>query len=98
MEIRNAVHPEHAALFDTEELREHFLIQNLFNPDQFKLIYSYFDRLIVGSVCPVNPVAIDIDEKIIGAPHLLARRELGLRELKSWYFQVPIKIIRQSII
>ena len=78
MEIRNAVHPEHAAMFDTEELREHFLIQDLFNPDRFKLIYSYFDRLIVGGVCPVNPVTIDIDEKIIGAPHLLARRELGL--------------------
>ena len=78
MEIRNAVHPEHAALFDTEKLREHFLIQNLFKPDQFKLIYSYFDRLIVGGVCPVNPVTIDIDEKIIGAPHLLSRRELGL--------------------
>ena len=78
MEIRNAVHPEQAELFDTEELREHFLIQDLFNPDQFKLIYSYFDRLIVGGVCPVNPVRIDIDEKIIGAPHLLSRRELGL--------------------
>jgi len=78
MEIRNAVHPEQAELFDTEELREHFLIQDLFNPDQFKLIYSYFDRLIVGGVCPVNPVRIDIDEKIIGAPHLLTRRELGL--------------------
>jgi len=78
MEIRNAVHPEQAELFDTEELREHFLIQNLFKPDQFKLIYSYFDRLIVGGVCPVNPVTIDIDEKIIGAPHLLTRRELGL--------------------
>jgi 4-deoxy-L-threo-5-hexosulose-uronate ketol-isomerase len=78
MEIRNAVHPEHAVLFDTEELREHFLIQDLFIPDQFKLIYSYFDRLIVGGVCPVNPVSIDIDEKIIGAPHLLTRRELGL--------------------
>ena len=78
MEIRNAVHPEQAELFDTEELREHFLIQNLFKPDQFKLIYSYFDRLIVGGACPVKPVTIDIDEKIIGAPHLLSRRELGL--------------------
>ena len=78
MEIRNAVHPEHAVLFDTEELREQFLIQELFRPDRFKLIYSYFDRLIVGGVCPLNPVTIDIDEKIIGAPHLLSRRELGL--------------------
>jgi len=78
MEIRNAVHPEHAAFFDTEELREHFLVQELFNPDQFKLVYSYFDRLIVGGVCPVDPVTIDIDEKIIGSPYLLSRRELGL--------------------
>ena len=78
MEIRDAVHPEHAVLFDTEELREQFLIHELFKPDQFKLVYSYFDRLIVGGVCPIKPVTIDIDEKIIGAPFLLARRELGL--------------------
>ena len=78
MEIRDAVHPEHAALFDTEELREQFLIQDLFKPEKFKLVYSYFDRLIVGSVCPVSPLTIDIDEKIIGAPFLLARREMGL--------------------
>lgn len=78
MEIRNAVHPEHAALFDTDELREQFLIQELFKPDRFKLIYSYFDRLIVGGVCPLSPVTIDVDEKIIGAPYLLDRREMGL--------------------
>ncbi len=78
MEIRNAVHPEHAALFDTDELREQFLVQELFKPDRFKLIYSYFDRLIVGGVCPLSPVTIDVDEKIIGAPHLLDRREMGL--------------------
>ncbi len=78
MEIRNAVHPEHAALFDTDELREQFLVQELFKPDRFKLIYSYFDRLIVGGICPLSPVTIDVDEKIIGAPYLLDRREMGL--------------------
>ena len=30
METRNAVHPEHAVLFDTAEMREHFLIENLY--------------------------------------------------------------------
>jgi len=78
MEIRNAIHPEHAALFNTEELRENFLIPGLFKPDRIKLVYSYFDRLIVGGVCPLNPMTIDIDEKIIGAPYLLNRREMGL--------------------
>ncbi|MBW2410128.1 MAG: hypothetical protein JRF72_10050 [Deltaproteobacteria bacterium] len=58
MEIRNAIHPEHAASFDTGHIREHFLIQNLFNPDEIKLVYSCFDRLIVGGVCPLNPLRL----------------------------------------
>jgi 4-deoxy-L-threo-5-hexosulose-uronate ketol-isomerase len=78
MEIRNAVHPEHAVLFDTAELREQFLIQDLFKQDEAKLVYSYFDRLIVGGVCPANPLKLAVDEKIIGAPYLLERRELGV--------------------
>lgn len=78
MEIRNAVHPDHAVLFDTEELREQFLIQDLFKSDEAKLVYSYFDRLIVGGVCPVSPLKLAVDEKVIGAPFLLQRRELGI--------------------
>ena len=78
MEIRNAVHPEHAVTFNTDQMRAQFLILELFKPDQIKLIYSFFDRLIVGGVCPMGPLMIDIDEKIIGAPYLLNRRELGL--------------------
>jgi 4-deoxy-L-threo-5-hexosulose-uronate ketol-isomerase len=78
MEIRNAVHPEHAVLFDTAELREQFLIQNLFTPDEVKLVYSYFDRLIVGGICPVKPLTLEVDEKVIGTSHLLDRRELGV--------------------
>ena len=78
MEIRNAIHPEHAALFDTEHIRKQFLIQNLFKPDEIKLVYSYFDRLIVGGVCPLKPSLLEVDQEIIGAPYLLERRELGL--------------------
>lgn len=78
MEIRNAIHPEHAALFDTEHMRKQFLIQNLFQPDGIKLVYSHFDRFIVGGVCPLKPLQLEVDQKIIGAPYLLERRELGL--------------------
>ena len=78
MEIRNAIHPEHAERFDTQTLRRQFLIQQLFRAGQVKLVYSYFDRLIVGGICPQGPLQLDVDEKIIGAPFLLDRRELGL--------------------
>ena len=78
MEIRNAVHPDHAVMLDTEELREHFLIQDLFKPDEIKLVYSYFDRLIVGGVSPVSSLKLAVDEKVIGASSLLERREMGV--------------------
>jgi 4-deoxy-L-threo-5-hexosulose-uronate ketol-isomerase len=77
MDIRYAVHPEHAEAMDTETLRDHFLIENLFIPDQLNLVYSYNDRLIVGGACPQRPLPLKIDQKIIGSDFLLQRREMG---------------------
>ena len=78
MEVRHPIHPEHMIMFDTSELREHFLVPELFCPDEAKLVYCFYDRLIVGGVCPVKPVTLDIDPKVIGAKFLLERRELGI--------------------
>ena len=78
MEIRHAVHPDHAAGFGTEELRKHFLIEGLFVPGKPRLVYSHMDRLIVGGVLPVGPTTLDVDEAVIGAPTLLSRREMGI--------------------
>ncbi len=78
MDIRYAVHPEHAAVMDTADLRENFLIQDLFTVGQFSMVYSYNDRLIVGGVCPVEEMTLDIDPKIIGSEYLLDRREMGI--------------------
>ena len=78
MEIRHAIHPEHAKQFSTEELREHFLIQGLFEQDAVKLVYSYYDRLIVGGICPAGSLALTVDESVIGASYLLERREMGV--------------------
>lgn len=78
MEIRNAIHPEHAKQFSTEELREHFLIQGLFKLDAVKLVYSYYDRLIVGGICAAGSLTLTVDEKVIGSSYLLERREMGV--------------------
>ena len=77
MEVRHPVHPEHMMMFDTEELRQHFLVEQLFVPDQAKLVYCFYDRLIVGGICPVSPISLAVDPKVIGAEYLLERRELG---------------------
>lgn len=78
MEIRNAVHPEHGAAMGTDELREHFLVEDLFQQGQTRMVYSYYDRLIIAGVVPREPSTLAVDEKIIGASHLLERREMGI--------------------
>ena len=77
MEVRHAVHPDHAAAMDTDELREHFLIQSLFEAEP-TMVYSFYDRLIVAGVKPTKPVSLEADPKIIGAEYLLQRREMGV--------------------
>ena len=78
MEIRHAVHPAQAKHFTTDELREHFLVQDVFRPNAVKLVYSYYDRLIVGGVCPTGSLTLAVDEKVIGSAFLLERREMGV--------------------
>jgi 4-deoxy-L-threo-5-hexosulose-uronate ketol-isomerase len=78
MEIRHAVHPEHGAAMGSDELREHFLMEGLFLPDQTRMIYSYYDRLIIAGLVPLDNLTLNVDEKIIGASHLLERREMGV--------------------
>lgn len=78
MEIRHAVHPEQAKGFDTEKLRESFLIRDLFTPGKIRLVYSYYDRLIVGGIQPASPLKLEVDERIIGSKYLLERREMGI--------------------
>jgi 4-deoxy-L-threo-5-hexosulose-uronate ketol-isomerase len=78
MEVRQAVHQDQARQLDTEGLRSHFLIQRLFEPGGLNLIYSYYDRLIVGGAVPEKPLELKVDKSIIGAEYLLERRELGL--------------------
>lgn len=77
MEIRNPVHPEDFKTYDTQRIREEFLIQGLFSPGQVRWIYSHFDRMIIGGICPTNPVRLETGKEI-GADFFLQRRELGV--------------------
>ncbi len=92
MEVRHPVHPEHMMMFDTEELRNHFLVEGLFVPSQSKLVYSFYDRLIVGSIVPVGPLCLAVDPKIIGAEFLLERRELGVINIGG-----PGRVVADSV-
>ena len=77
-ELRYAAHPKDAKNYDTARLREDFLIQNLFVDNEVNMVYSMYDRLIVGGAKPVGETlvleAIDPSK----ATHFLSRREIGI--------------------
>jgi len=78
MELRHAIHADHAKGFDTEALRRAFLVQRLFEPGKLNLVYSYYDRIIVGAAVPEQPLALTAEKSVIGCDYLLERRELGV--------------------
>ncbi|WP_318344696.1 5-dehydro-4-deoxy-D-glucuronate isomerase [Flagellimonas baculiformis] len=77
-ELRYAHHPEDVKTYNTEELRNHFLIEGLFQDDSVRLTYSMYDRFIVGGVKPVKK-AVELETiDDIKAEFFLQRRELGI--------------------
>lgn len=80
-QLRRAIDPRHAKGMDTTELRNEFLIDNLFEVDCINLTYSQYDRMIVGGATPTSgPLTID-NVKETGTPSWLDRREAVLVNL-----------------
>ena len=77
-EVRYAAHPEDARHYDTARLRRDFLIEQLFVKDEVQMVYSMYDRMVVGGAMPVSeqlPLeAIDP----LKAPYFTTRREVGI--------------------
>jgi 4-deoxy-L-threo-5-hexosulose-uronate ketol-isomerase len=77
-QTRYAIDPETAQGFDTDKLREHFHIGDLFADDEIRLVYSHYDRLIIGSAVPAKgPLTLDKVAET-GTPTFLERREMGV--------------------
>ncbi len=77
-EIRNASHPRDAKAYDTARLREEHLIGDLMVCDRVKLVYSMYDRLIVGGAVPCHSTLTLEAIDPLKAPFFLHRRELGV--------------------
>ena len=75
-EIRFAIDPVSASAMNTEELREHFLIEELFTPGAINWTYTHYDRMAVGGAMP-RGAALRLDViKPTGTANFLDRREL----------------------
>lgn len=80
-QIRRAIDPRHANTMNTSELRNEFLIENLFQADSINLTYSHYERMIVGGATPTSGELTIDHVELTGTPSWLDRREAVLVNL-----------------
>jgi 4-deoxy-L-threo-5-hexosulose-uronate ketol-isomerase len=77
-ELRYSHHPDDAKGYDTTRIRKEFLIETLFVPGEIYMVYSMYDRFIVGGVMPLeDPLKLEAFDAL-KAKDFLDRREMGI--------------------
>lgn len=77
-ELRYAAHPEDAKHYTTSRLRKDFLIEKLFAADEVNMVYSMYDRMVVGGAMPVDEALHLETFEHLKQPSFLCSRELGI--------------------
>jgi len=81
MKTRCLVDPVHYERMTGEELRAAFLVEDLFAPDEVRLVHWEAERTILGSVVPRRgPLSLDAPADL-SVPFFAARREVGVVNL-----------------
>ncbi len=78
MQIRHTTSPKEVSRMTTEELRSNFLVEAILQADAIKLVYTHYDRMIIGGVMPVNKTIALSTYESLKAKYFLERRELGI--------------------
>ena len=83
--FQTACHPRDVMHYDTQTLRERFVMEKVMSADEINLTYSQYDRFIFGGAMPVNKdlklenfpaLGLSVD-KTIKEPYFLYNREMG---------------------
>ncbi|MDB6017438.1 MAG: 5-dehydro-4-deoxy-D-glucuronate isomerase [Pedosphaera sp.] len=74
--IRRMPRPQDLPLMNTQQLRDTFLVADLFVPGEFRGVFTDLDRLAVGGVVPLTPLELP-NHKETGRAFFLERREFG---------------------
>jgi 4-deoxy-L-threo-5-hexosulose-uronate ketol-isomerase len=76
VETRQAIDPATARRFDTETLRKHFHVGGIFADGEIRLIYTHYDRMVVGGAVPAGAQLMLDKVAEAGTPSILDRREM----------------------
>ena len=74
----HAVSQAETRAMDTTALRDSFHFGGMFAPGEMRLLYTHYDRMIVGGILPAHaPLVLD-EVKPCGTASILDRREMGV--------------------
>ncbi|WP_297249696.1 5-dehydro-4-deoxy-D-glucuronate isomerase [uncultured Prevotella sp.] len=77
-QLRYASNPVDAKNYDTKRLRNDFLIERLFADDEVNMVYSMYDRMIVGGAMPkAEELKLEAIPPL-KADYFTTRREIGV--------------------
>ena len=77
-QVRYASSPRDVKDYNTNRLRDEFLIETIFENDQIHLVYSHYDRFITGGITPVSRSLKLESIDPLKSEYFLERRELGI--------------------
>ncbi len=77
-EVRYASNPTDFVSYDTERLRDEYLIQGLFVENETNIVYTMHDRFVVGGVVPVGKTIKLETIDPFKSEYFLERREIGI--------------------
>lgn len=87
MKVRYGANPQDFKKYDTKQIREEFLVEDIFKEDEINLTYSHIDRIIFGGAQPktkelILDEAVDV-KKELGMNYFLESREMGIINIGS---------------
>jgi len=92
-EVRYASHPQDAKQYDTTRLRKEYLVEKVFSADEVNMVYTLYDRLVVGGAMPVNESLVLEAIDPLKSEFFLSRREFG-----TFNVGAPGKVIVDGVV
>lgn len=78
MQILHAVHPEDFVKYNTQQIRDKFLLETLVETDVLNSVYTHYDRMVVGAATPVTKALTLPTYDQLKSENFLDRREVGI--------------------
>ncbi len=76
--VRYTNNPLDFKSYDTQRIRNEFLIEDLFSKDDINMVYTFYDRYVIGGVIPgKKSIKLEVIDPL-KAEYFLQRREMGI--------------------